>query len=148
MFGIIPRGFFEFSGRTAIWGDAWNLIKESPYVGYGFHADRLLLGTHVHNSLMHALLQTGMIGAAFFTTAMLFGWGLFIGQLRNLNRLPSAHKNLVIQAGGVLAFLTMRSFPESSGAFFGIDWLILAPLLFYLHVVSRASPSPIRKLPL
>ena len=53
-----------------------------------------------------------------------------------LNLLSGADKRLAIQCGGVLAFLTVRSFPESTGAFFSVDWLILAPVLFYLQLVN------------
>ena len=60
--------------------------------------------------------------------------------IRVLGRLTMAHKHLVIQAGAILTFLTFRSFPESTGAFFGIDWLILAPIILYLHAVSSSPP--------
>jgi hypothetical protein len=53
-----------------------------------------------------------------------------------MKRLPIAHKRLVIQSGAVLAYLTVRAIPESTAAFFGIDWLILAPLLIYLYLVD------------
>jgi hypothetical protein len=67
---------------------------------------------------------------------MVFGWALFFRIVLKLTLLPPRHKHMVIQCGGVLAFLTVRSFPESTGAFFGIDWLILAIVLFYLQVVN------------
>jgi len=68
-------------------------------------------------------------------------WLNLIRLLRNLSSLPNNHKYLVIQCGGVLAFLSIRSFPESTGAFFGIDWLILALVLFYLQVVKYGEQS-------
>ena len=33
----------------------------------------------------------------------------------------------------------MRSFPESTGAFFGIDWLVLALVMLYLQVVNYGN---------
>ena len=133
---LINKKFFKFTGRTAVWMEGWNLIKNSPLIGYGFHADRLLLGTHMHNSVLHALIQAGFIGAIPFVAAVIFAWVLFFRIVRKLNLLIGAHKHLVIQCGGVLAFLTMRSFPESTGAFFGVDWIILALVLLYLEVVN------------
>ena len=136
--GIIPRKFFGFTGRTSVWLDGWELLKRSPLIGYGFHADRLILNKHMHNSLMQALIQTGIVGAAAFVAAMVYGWALLASLLRNLGRLSPTHKHVVIQSGAVLAFLSVRAFPESTGAFFGVDWLILAPILFYLHVIQRS----------
>jgi Zn-dependent protease with chaperone function len=48
------------------------------------------------------------------------------------------HKHLVIQVAGVMVFLFLRSLFESTGAFFGVDWIILAPLLMYLQIVNRS----------
>ena len=136
--GIIPRKLFGFTGRTSVWLEGWELLKRSPLIGYGFHADRLILNKHMHNSLMQALIQTGIVGAAAFVAAMVYGWALLVSLLRNLGRLSPSHKHVVIRLGAVLAFLSMRAFPESTGAFFGVDWLILAPILFYLHVMQRS----------
>jgi hypothetical protein len=136
LFGVVPKSFFKFTGRAAVWVDGLRLLKDSPVIGYGFNADRLLLNTHMHNSVMQALIQTGLLGTLLFISAMLMGWVLLFKSLRNLGRLPSEQKHLVIQAGGILAFLTVRSFPESTGAFFGVDWLILAPILLYLYTIN------------
>ena len=134
--------FFEFTGRSAVWADALRLFKESPIIGYGFHADRIMLGTHAHNAFVQSMVQTGLIGTIPFLGALLFAWVLLFRNARRLMQLPETHKHLVIQCGAVLGFLTIRSFPESTGAFFGVDWLILAPLLLYLHLVhSSYGPS-------
>ena len=92
----------------------------------------------MHNAVLHALVQTGLIGTIPFVGAYLWGWVLLFKALRNPARLPAVHKQLVIQAGGVLAFLSLRAIPESTGAFFGVDWLLLGPLLLYLQVVNYA----------
>ena len=112
-------------------------VKESPLLGFGFHADRLKLGQHMHNAFMHSLVQTGLVGSVLLMSAFLFAWGLLLRALRNRPRLPQVHQLLVVQAGGILAFLTVRAITESSGAFFGVDWLILAPILMYLQLVGR-----------
>ena len=139
--GLIPAGFFTGTGRTQIWAAGWEFIKRSPVLGYGFHADRLVLGAHIHNAVMHALIQTGLIGAIPFIGAMLFAWLLLLKALRNLNRHVAGHKLLVIQTAGILTFLSVRAIPESTGAFFGIDWLLLSPLLLYLHMVNSADAA-------
>ena len=136
---LISNEFFQFSGRREVWVKGWDLFLGSPLIGYGFHADRLILGTHMHNSFMHALVQTGLLGTIPFVGAILFAWLLLVRAIRKLSQLPVAHKQMVIQTAGVLAFLSIRSIPESTGAFFGVDWFILAPLLIYLQLVNRPS---------
>lgn len=132
----IAEPFLQFSGRTAVWVEGWRLVKNSPLIGFGFHADRLLLGTHMHNSVLHALLQAGLVGAILFVAAMMLAWILFFRIIIKPALLSGAQRHLVIQCGGILAFLTVRSLPESTGAFFGVDWLILAPILLYLQLVN------------
>ncbi|MCH8256721.1 MAG: O-antigen ligase family protein [Proteobacteria bacterium] len=127
------------TGRTVVWAEGLRLFKESPLLGYGFHADRLLLEAHAHNILIHALIQTGLMGTIPIIAALLLGWFLLLKNLRNLNRLPAGHKILVIQTAGILAYLSVRAVSESTGAFFGVDWLILGPLLLYVRVIDSAS---------
>jgi len=136
---LVPPKFFNLSGRRAVWAAGWDMFKGSPILGYGFHADRLLLRTHMHNAFMQALVQTGLIGTIPFVAAMLYGWFLFVRAALNLARFADRHKHMVIQVGGILAFLSLRALPESTGAFFGVDWLILAPLLLYLQVLNRSG---------
>lgn len=129
----------NLTGRAEVWAAGWSLFKESPLFGFGFHADRLLLdGKHMHNAFMHALVQTGLMGTVPFVGALLWGWFLLFKALRNLPHLPEGHKPLLIQTGGVLAFLSLRAFPESTGAFFGVDLLLLAPLLLYVQVLNHS----------
>lgn len=141
--GWIPDGFFTFTGRTVVWSEGWRLFKESPVLGYGFHADRVLLGTHMHNVFMHGLVQTGIIGVIPLMAALLFAWVLLVNALRNLRSLPAGHGHLIIQTAGVLAFLSIRAVFESTGAFFSVDWLLLGPLLLYVHVLYRSRVEEI-----
>ncbi|MCH7976254.1 MAG: O-antigen ligase family protein [Bacteroidetes bacterium] len=134
-------GFYTGTGRTQIWAAGWRFIELSPVLGYGFQADRLVLGTHMHNAALHALIQTGFLGAIPFIGAILWAWFLLIKTLRNINRLPPAHKTLLVQVAGMLVFLSVRSLPESTGAFFGIDWLLLGPLLLYLRLVNSGDAA-------
>ena len=125
---------------TQIWKVGWQFIEQSPVIGYGFHADRLVLGTHMHNATLHALIQTGFLGTIPFVGAVLWAWFLLIKALRNINnRFSPARKILLVQVAGILVFLSVRSLPESTGAFFGIDWLLLAPLLLYLRLVNSGD---------
>ena len=133
------RKIITLSGRPSVWNEGFKLFKERPVIGHGFHADRLLLGTHMHNTLMHALVQTGLVGTIPLVIALLYGWLLLIKALPKRANLPDLHRHLLIQVMGVLVFFSFRTTTESTGAFFGVDWLVLAPILVYLQVVNLAA---------
>jgi len=88
---------------------------------------------------MQALIQTGILGTIPLVAALLFGWTLLIKALKRLDQFPLHQKHLIIQIAAILAFLTVRAFPESTGTFFSIDWLILCPLLLYFQLVDSAD---------
>jgi O-antigen ligase len=86
---------FTLSGRTiGVWHEGWGLFLESPLLGFGFHADRIFLeGQHMHNSLLHALVQTGLIGTVLFILAFIWAWIILFRLLkkprfRNQKNLP------------------------------------------------------------
>ena len=133
------------SGRVSVWEDGYRLFKEQPLLGYGFHADRLILGTHMHNTFMHALVQTGLIGTIPFVIGLVFAWILLLKALWIRAVLPQVHKHLLIQVAGVLVFFSFRAIPESTGAFFGVDWLLLAPILLYLQIVNQTESKVIKQ---
>jgi len=133
------------SGRTAIWELGWALFQESPWLGLGFHADRIFLGwQHMHNALLHALVQTGLLGTIPYVAAIVCAWILVVRlyrarPLRGLSPLP-------IEIPAVLAFFTISSITESTFAFFGTPWLLSAPLIAYVQVLAwqtRRSRSAI-----
>ena len=95
----------------------------------------------MHNAFMHALVQTGTLGTLAFVASLILGWALLTKAMFSLGRYSAAHKSLIVQAGGILMFLTFRGSVESSGAFFGVDLLLLAPMLLYLHVVTNFRGS-------
>ena len=140
--GLAEQATRALTGRVETWTQGLELVEESPALGFGFHADRRLLGTHMHNAFMHALIQTGLFGTIPFVAAFIWVWLLLIKALRKLRDLPVAYKYLTIQVAGVLTFLSLRAIPESTGAFFGVDWLLLAPLLLYLQLVNRQTLNP------
>jgi hypothetical protein len=134
--GIIPNQFFKFSGRTKVWKESLGMFPESPFLGYGFHADRFLLNTHAHNSFVQSLLQTGAIGTIPFLLGLLLAWFLLIRAGLKQFLFSQDQKSLFIQVSGMLAFLSVRSITESTGAFFGVDWFLLGPILLFLQVVN------------
>lgn len=43
---------------------------------------------------------------------------------------------VLIQAGGILAFFTVRSIPEVCGAMFGVDLMVMLPAMAYLGLLD------------
>jgi len=131
----------NFSGRPEIWRAGLTLIKQSPILGHGFNADRIQLNTQMHNSFLHSLVQTGALGTIPLVVGILIAWALLFKSARNLLGYSNPHRTRIVLAGGILAFFSIRSIAESSGAFFGIDLLLLAPVLLYLSVVNQSNDA-------
>jgi len=123
---------FTLSGRTTgIWPEAWKLFLKSPLIGFGFQADRIFLaGQHAHNAILHALIQTGIIGTFFFVFAFIWVWILLFKLLKNSSE---NEKPFLIEIAGVFAFFMIRGITESTGAFFGVDFILLAPIIAYIQ---------------
>lgn len=137
--------FLTLTGRTYTWAKGWELFKESPIVGFGPQADRYSLrGAHMHNSYLYALTQSGLLGTIPFVAAWLLAWLQLARLIRKRNEMSAQHRQLLTETGAVFLFFTVRSIPESTAAFFGIDLLIVVPLLAYFDILHRhysLSPS-------
>jgi len=131
------------TGRTEIWKQGWQLFLGSPIFGLGPLADRFHLDwAHIHNTWLFALMQAGIVGTTFFVASWVVAWRLFSRHVRNAAVLPAAHRYLLIEAGAVLAFFTVRSMPETTAAGFSVDLLIIAPILAYLETLNRTLACP------
>lgn len=126
------------SGRTATWQEGWHLFLSSPLLGHGFYADWIFSVGHMHNAFLHALIQTGLIGTIPFALAFIWTWIILFRLLRRSFVLEV--KNPLIEITGLLAFFIVRTITESTGAFYGSEWLFLSPLLAYITVLYRRKP--------
>ena len=129
-------GHFDpsLSGRTVLWQEGWELFKHSPWIGLGFQADRYFPPRQqISNTLMHALVQTGLLGTLAFTIAMI----LAVVQMAKLYIASQVRRSSVFrdEVPGLLAFFIVLSITESN-AFFSANWLLLAPVLAYIQVLA------------
>jgi hypothetical protein len=121
------------TGRTITWRQGWEVFNTSPWVGLGFQADRWFLpgAQHIHNGLLHALLQSGLMGTAAFVAAFAVALA-FMVRLYWLSpesrRLP-----LAAEVPGILIFFTIMNATEST-AYFSANWMLLAPAIAYLQL--------------
>lgn len=139
---ISVQSMVTLSGRTSgVWPEAWRLFLSSPYIGRGFQADRIFLnGQHTHNSILQALVQSGILGIIFFMAALVW---TFILAIRLF--LDNRQSIILIESLGIILFLFVRSITESF-AYFSADWLFLAPLVAYLQYFPRNKKAETKML--
>jgi O-antigen ligase len=134
----------DLSGREDAWQRAIELIKQSPLLGWGFHADRILLQSeHMHNSFLHSMIQTGLIGMLFFVAAFLATWVLvfktrIIGRIKDIQ---GEDKLLIMESVMILGFMTSRGFFESTAAYYGVDLLLLIPVMAFICLWTMNNPQ-------
>jgi O-antigen ligase len=132
------------TGREATWRSGIALTGQSPFVGWGFHADRLLLHSeHMHNSYLHALLQGGIIGALFFVGALVSVWFLILrnGLIKKIRHVQGRIPPELAESILLIGFLTSRSFFESTAAFYGVDLLVIVPAITYIYLWIRGGAT-------
>jgi O-antigen ligase len=144
------EGLQTMSGRPDIWENAFDAIQQAPFIGYGAQGDRrvLAVGTdsinNAQNALVYALLNTGVIGAAFFLLAMLAAWSNLLWLLFTRRGLLQTEGLFVTIAGAMLVFNTLRSIPENNAALFSIDLLLQYPAMVYLAVLTQKVKRDLR----
>lgn len=147
-FKLRARGSMErliqLSGREYTWQKGLAQIKQSPVLGWGFHADRILLRSeHMHNSYLHAMIHSGIVGASFFVFALITFWAFVVksGLFAAIKSVPDRDRPLLMESIMILGFLTARSFFESTAAFYGVDLLLMVPAMAYVYVWALGKPG-------
>ena len=133
------KEIITLSGRTnGIWRNAWDYFKKSPLIGHGFHSDRLSFG-HTHNTLLQALVQSGLLGAIFFVFALAFAVLMLLNLLKS-GYLLGSEKIFFAGLIGVLLFFFIRGITESF-AYFSADWIFVAPIIAYIQYLYQRIRS-------
>jgi O-antigen ligase len=129
----------DLSGRGGTWAAALKEIGRSPFLGWGFDADRMLLeGEQMHNSYLHATIQAGVLGGLCFLAAFAGLWFVVLrsGLLRSVRRRTGVDKIVLMESILIMGFLTSRGFFESTAAFFGLDQLLVIPAMAYIGLAA------------
>jgi O-antigen ligase len=135
--GQSEEEFVTFTGRTFAWKLAWNEVHDYPILGQGFHSDHYLLGLNIHNTYMYTLMSAGYIGAVAFIIGVATAWYMLLYNLKSSAAEQLGHRVFLLQVGGILAFFTVRSIPEVSGAIVGIDTMIMLSAITYIGILYR-----------
>lgn len=131
------------TGREYTWRKGLAQIEHSPFLGWGFHADRLMLNSdHMHNSYLHSAIHSGIFGASLFLAAIIAVWLLILrsGLIKRVRRVEGPDLPLLMQSVLIIGFLTGRSFFESTAAFYGVDLLLLVPAMAYVWEWVQENP--------
>ena len=99
---------------------------------------------HMHNSYLHAAIQEGIVGAILFLAAIVGIWALMLWKnvFKVSRRLQGTDQVLLIESVLIVAFLTSRSFFESTAAFYGVDLLLIIPAMAFISMMLRAPAAP------
>ena len=130
----------DLTGRQLTWQQAMVEIKKSPFLGWGFHADRILLDSqHMHNSYLHAMMHGGIVGLVFFVAAVFSIWYVILKEkvLKRIKDADEINRPFLIESVLIIGFFTARSFFESTAAFFGVDLLLFIPAAAYIFVWAK-----------
>lgn len=141
--GADPDHLLTLSGRTRVWSAAWQAVLEPPWLGRGPQADRYVLGEHVHNALLYAALQAGLPGLLLFAAGWVRSWAALRRCWRASRGAPDAERASLLAAAALLAFFTIRSAVEASGAVYAIDLLLLLPAMAHVGLLDAARAGPL-----
>ena len=130
----------DLTGREFTWKQALDQVASSPFLGWGFHSDRILLEfQHMHNSYLHALIHSGIVGLFLFAGAWIAVWIVLMkkGVIHAIREKSGKDQAMLIESILIVGVLTSRSLFESTAAFYGVDLLFLLPAVAYLTVWVR-----------
>lgn len=126
---------FTMTGRVETWQEGWNVILGSPWVGWGFQADRLTVGAHMHNAFLHVLIQAGLIGGGAMLLSLAITWYYILKYF--IFRRPSDGLLVPQEIPAVFLFVMISSFMESTFAYFSAAWLLSAPIVAYAVALDQ-----------
>jgi hypothetical protein len=132
-------GVDSFSnGRFDFWVSGLEAFFGSPYFGLGGQADRLHIDHNVSSLLLYILMCGGIMGLAFAVVTVLRP----IKLIWSLTRCKSILKRdpesgITISAIAIFVFLSVRGIFENSYSLFNIDFLLVMPVVWHLHLQHK-----------
>lgn len=133
--GRIDSTVITLSGRTETWVEGWRLLWKSPWVGFGFQADRYFLQTHMHNAFLHVLVQSGFLGGGAILIGLAIVWYYLIKYF--FFRQPPDKSLIPPEIPAIFLFVSISSLAESTFAYFSAAWLLSAPIVAYVMALHR-----------
>jgi O-antigen ligase len=127
-----------FTGRLQYWTLAVHKFLQRPLTGYGAYTGRFVVLSQLdltttaslHSDYFETLVSTGFEGLIPFLTALALTWWILLRSAQKLE-MDSLERTLAVEALGVLAVLTVRSFFTTN--------LLWHPAIPFLVVVGYAE---------
>jgi hypothetical protein len=138
MRGQTAEQFRSMTGRTRAYKHGMTAFWEAPLFGRGQWADRMIIGEHVHNSYLQALLNAGILGGIPYAASWIAGWVLFFRLQKKRQLLRPEDRTALLEAGTVMMFFTVRSIPETTTASYAVDLLVMAAVYVYFESLDAA----------
>ena len=128
--------FLTMTGRTRAYEHGIAAFQDAPILGRGQWTDRLVVGEHIHNSFLQALLNGGIAGGVPYFASWIAGWVLFYKLQKRSDRLRPDDRIHVLECGTVMMFFTVRAIPETTTASFAVDLLVMVAVYVYLESLT------------
>jgi len=127
----------DMSGRKYLWRAGFEVFLGSPLIGMGFWGDRLMGGGEAHNTWVAVLIYGGVLGAGAFLAGLARAWWDLWHAFRSGAARRPGQQRLLAQAGGLLAFFTLRGIAEQCGSFFNVDLMVMLPAIAYINLLEK-----------
>jgi O-antigen ligase len=106
----------------------------------------MVVGEHIHNSFLQALLNGGILGGIPYFASWIAGWVFFYRLQKRSDRLNPEDRLYLLECGTVMMFFTFRAIPETTTASFAVDLLVMVAVYVYLETLSVSmARRPIRQ---
>jgi O-antigen ligase len=142
--GQSEEQFLSMTGRTRAYEHGLAAFWDAPLLGRGQWADRIIIGEHIHNSYLQALLNGGLAGGIPYAASWIAGWVLFLRLQKRRRLLRPEDRTALLEAGTVMMFFTVRSIPETTTASFAVDLLVMAAVYVYFETLTCTLKSRIQ----
>lgn len=155
---IIEKGSFTFKERLDYWRAGYKMFLRSPIIGNGFNSFGLLYPRYrfpgtgeartAHNNFLQILIETGVVGFAFFAGIWLFGLAAARSFVRD--HLKGEKRDPLREAVVLSAFIGIACFLIHSLADFDlyIPGIAMTVWLFLALMVTNAHPAEGRRIQL
>jgi O-antigen ligase len=141
MRGQNSEEFQSMTGRTRAYSNGLEAFGDAPILGRGQWADRMIIGEHVHNSFLQAMLNGGALGAIPYFGSWIAGWFLFLRLHKHSAFLAPEDRHLVLECGTVMMFFSVRAIPETTTASFSVDLLVMVAVFVYMESLWIAAKN-------
>jgi O-antigen ligase len=101
----------------------------------------MVVGEHIHNSFLQALLNGGIIGGIPYFASWVVGWVLFYKLQKGSDRLRPDDRIHLLECGTVMMFFTVRAIPETTTASFAVDLLVMVAVYVFLEILTYQTEA-------